>query len=116
MKKRKGHYVSLAVQKEIGRGKFKPELFAEAIRHNSLRHDIFKSNKKIMKHEAIVRAFHNNWDANKVLCLWGKATSTNSLTPIAALPGEVDCVLLYEVTFDRLVRMIVQVHNLKAFL
>lgn len=107
----------LAVERIIGRGKFDMEIVMEALKHNNVDSILFRSHMKIMKHEIAVQAFNKNWDLTKVLNLWARVpASSPSFPPNIVARDEVLCLLVYDISFDDLVKKIVQMYNLKAFL
>jgi len=120
MKKRKGYRLRQAIEKEIGRGKFNMAFVQEALEQNNTQFVILLSNKKIMKHEIIVEAFHKGWDTSKILYLWGRVTEPPPVgpgfAPNPADPDAVTCFIMYDIAFDDLVKKTVQISNLKAFL
>lgn len=122
MKNLKGFHMRIAVEKEIGKKKFEMDLAIEALKHNGIQWDLFDSKRPIMKHEIAARSYRRKCNYRTALNLWlprptwPASPFTPGAQPTPADKDDVICFVVYDITFDELVRKIVQFHNLKAFL
>lgn len=121
MKKRHARRLIYAVEKIIGRKKFKVDFMIEAAKHHNLKSTLIHCNKQILKHQVAIAAFNKGWDYKDVLCLWMQQPQPDPSSLFPGLPpvvtsDDVICFLLYGTTFDEFVVQVIQMCNLKAFL